>query len=539
MATKEKLSAQQVDQVLQFAEGLYGGYYNGIYTPFLVNSILQNKSLNPVQGTYDEMKTAMKDPKSNEQKLIGYVEYQELTNMVFKKTLTYYSNLAAFDVGLECINIDDPKDYKNNQYQADLRKVATFLDQFNVKKQFQNITREMLRQEAYFGSIWHTPTSYFFQELPQRYCTITGEWDNGLLFDFDMEYFLQPGTDIDGYLPEYKEYFNRMMKAKTEYNPAKNAYNRDGSWVFWVQTNPEKNWCFKFSPNMYTRVPYLSAMLLDSSQQPLMRQLQENVNIIAASKILAGQFEMKKEGKGGIPTSDFSMDGETLGKFLAIVKAGINDLIQIAALPLDNVKPVEYDTKDATDMYLNYNKSLASLGGNSRIIYTSERANAIESRYAMNLDENLMRPLYNQFETFLDFMINSLTTHYKFKMTLTGFNSYTDRKDRFEATKYWTERGVIDIDAIAHSLGYSNRFSVLRRMEEAKSMKFDDLVTMLPNMYAQVNPVKGAENSKTPNVSTSPSATPHTGKVGRPSKEIGSVSDNGTILNPESNDNKQ
>ena len=119
MATKDVLSVDQVDAVLKFAEGLYKGYYNTVYTPYLVNSILQNKTLNPVDGTTTDIETAMKSPKSNEQNLIGYTEYQELTNMVFKRSINYYANLLAYNVGIECVNAKTKDDYTNNQYRSD------------------------------------------------------------------------------------------------------------------------------------------------------------------------------------------------------------------------------------------------------------------------------------------------------------------------------------------------------------------------------------------------------------------------------------
>lgn len=581
---KETLSREDVNDVIKFAEALYSGLpYKGVYTPYLVNDVLKNKTLSPQGGSESDISTALKTPKSNEQNILGYVEYQEVTNMVFKKTLYYYSNLPAYDVSVECVNAKEG-DYKKTQYRRDLNRVSDFLDKFDVPKQFQTVTRQLLRQEVYFGSIWQTDNRYFFQELPQKYCMITGEWENGLVFDFNMMYFLQPGTDINGYLPEFKEYYSRMLKNSggKMYNPTASAWSRDTSWTYWVQTNALNNWCFKFNSNMATRLPYLSSLLMDASEQPIMREMQKNTNILAASKILTGEIGHKTEGRGGIPTNNYTFDPETIGKFLAVVKAGLNDLIQIAALPLENIKGVDFDTKDAVDNYSNYNRSVASLAGNSRLLYSYEKANAIESRYMMNMDENLMRGLYSQYETFLNFMVNRNTVSYKFKISLNGFNDYTDRKDRAEAAKYWADKGIIDIDSIAHSLGYSNRFSVLRRMEEIKEMGFQDMITMLPNMYTQ-SIIPGSDSSggggsgssnggsfdsdknggsKEGNKNGSKDENgdkqdenkdrddnrennetriyiPTGRKVGRPRKELGSISDNGTILNPNSNDSKQ
>lgn len=584
---KELLSKEDVNEVLKFTEALYGGLpYHGVATPYLVNDILKNKTLSPEIGDESKIADALKTPKSNEQKILGYAEYQELTNMVFKKTLYYYASLPAYDVAIECTNATG-KDYQKTQYKADLARVADFFDKFDVVKQFQTITKQLLRQEVYFGSLWETNNRFFFQELPQNYCMITGEWENGLVFDFNMMYFLQPGTDINGYLPEFMDYHSRMLQAKKQYNPTTDAWSRDSSWVYWVQTSAINNWCFKFNPTMATRVPYLSALLVDSSQQPIMRELQKNTNILAASKMLTGEIGHRTDGKGGVPGNNYTFDPGSIGKFLAVVKAGLSDLIHMAALPLEDIKGVEFDTKDAVDNYSNYNRSLGSMAGNSRILYSYEKANAIESRYMMNLDENLLRPLYSQYETFLNFIINRDTVKYKFKVTLKGFNDYTDRKDRSEAAKYWADKGIIDIDSIAHSLGYSNRFSVMRRMDEMKAMGFQNMVTMLPNMYTQSVPVgddegedkieketnsepdkeyetkivvdkrlphdtdaKGGFDNGIPvpevprdkdgnPVKTKTIHIPTGGKVGRPPKELGSISENGTILNPNSNDNKQ
>ena len=51
----------------------------------------------------------------------------------------------------------------------------------------------MLRNDAYFGLLRDTGEKVILQELPSDYCKITGRWENGFLFSFNMQWFLQPG----------------------------------------------------------------------------------------------------------------------------------------------------------------------------------------------------------------------------------------------------------------------------------------------------------------------------------------------------------
>ena len=84
---------------------------------------------------------------------------------------------------------------------------------------------------------------YALQVLPQDRCMLTGYWEKGMLFDFDMSYFLQAGVDIDGYDPVFKKYYNRVFgnggEALLNYRPTNGFENRIGAYAMWTQTSPD------------------------------------------------------------------------------------------------------------------------------------------------------------------------------------------------------------------------------------------------------------------------------------------------------------
>lgn len=67
---------------------------------------------------------------------------------------------------------------------------------------------------------------------------MTGYWEKGILFDFDMNYFNNAGVDIDGFAPVFKQYYNRAFTGTNNYKPSAQLKRRKGSYGQWVQTSP-------------------------------------------------------------------------------------------------------------------------------------------------------------------------------------------------------------------------------------------------------------------------------------------------------------
>lgn len=514
------LSTREVYDVLKFAENIF---YRNYSTPYLINDQMKDITMNSAkQADYNSVVKALKNPKGSENELQGYSEYFELTSMLYKRILLYYSTLLSFNLSIECVNAYTESDYKSKEYQNDYNIVKDFLNRFDVQSEFKKIVKMLTRDEVYFSAFWDNGYKYHFQQLPSDYCMITGRWDYGFCMDFNMTYFVNPAVDIDMFPLEMKEYFRDFIdNPKYEMYRASNPVNmRDSMFAFWRQTDPRVFWTFKFSPEIVTRVPFLSALFPDVALQPLMLELQKNQNIIKASKLIAGEVPLLKGQKGGVVQDAVAYNPKTLGKFLSVLKQGLADVVKVGAAPLNNLKEIEFQYTDNTT-YDDYNKTIAALSGNSRLLFSSDKQNAVESQYAMNMDENIMGALYSQFEDFLNFVINERTGKYKFKFKLSGYNTFTSKKEYKENVMAMAERGIIYPDGMAHVLGFNNRIELENNLMMVQATGFVEKLSMLPNMFNQKN------------------AATDSGNVGRPSKADGEISDSGTgTTNTSSNDNK-
>lgn len=475
------MSKEEVYDILKFA----GSLYSGAYTPQLVNSRMQDVSLSPQIADADKVEKALQSPKQNESALLGYSEFFELTSMIYKRTMNYMSGMLSFDLTMSCINAEET-DYKSSAYKKDQAIVYDFLDKFNIKKEFPLALRQMLRQEVFFSVLRDDGDKYTLQELPQDYCMITGRFDSGLLFDFNMYYFYQVGVDINMFPTIFKKMYNKVFKNNENmgnYNPATTIGTRDSSWVLYHQVSPADGfWVFKFSPEIATRVPFLAPMFPDVVLQPIIRKLQTNSYIAAASKLLIGKVPMlSKDAKGSAVKDAVAISPALLGNFLALLKAGLGDAIKVGASPLEDMKGISFPND--SNYYQDYLKTTtATTGVNSRLILTLDKNNAIESQLSVNVDEYLLTPLYQYFSEFLEYHINKRTKKFKFKFHLEGTNFFTNRKERMDTQLGLIPFGIINHQKIASAMGMLPQ-DFERQLAMSKASGFVDKLTPIISSF--------------------------------------------------------
>ena len=245
---EELLNAKQVDAVIQFSEALHAYTEWGYWSPWLSNSLLQGLNNNPKAPSSSSVREALSDYKNKAKELQGYMEYAKYFDMLFARTVMSYVNALSFDLQVVCSNAYTKEDYKSKEYIEDKRRIDSFIEKFNYKDEFRKVVSQLMLNEVYY--VWFRKTKwgnkgmkYALQVLPQDRCMLTGYWEKGMLFDFDMSYFLQAGVDIDGYDPVFKKYYNRVFgnggEALLNYRPTNGFENRIGAYAMWTQTSPD------------------------------------------------------------------------------------------------------------------------------------------------------------------------------------------------------------------------------------------------------------------------------------------------------------
>lgn len=458
------ITTEQADAVVEFASAVDRYSQMGTWSPWLSNSLLIGLNNNPRLPSAKAVREALQNYTNNEGQIQGYVEYANVFDMLFARTIKSYKNALAFDLQVVCSNAK-MDDYQSEAYLKDKAIVYNFLDKFNYKAEFLNIVEQLLLRETYYT--WFRKTKwnnkgmkYALQILPQDQCLLTGYWEKGLLFDFNMAYFLQPGVDINGYDPAFKKYYNRVFgegAAFENYRPINPLNARDGTYAMWTQTSPiDGAWCFKFNTSNFSNVPFLAPLVKNALSNEEISVLQQNKDIMAAWGILAGEIATFDNAKSGTQTDQMVFKPSTLGAFMGKAKQGLSDSIKLAALPVKNLKFYQYEDKNQ-DMYATSLKNTAGVGSSiSRVIYSSDRMSNAEIEAALNEVYQTMRPLYSQFSNFLEFYVNRMTKKFKFKFILDGSTYKYERQQRFDMMNKIADRGlVLPASSWASVLGYS------------------------------------------------------------------------------------
>lgn len=464
----EMLTEGEVYDVLKFAstayQYAYGNIdlngYSGVYTPSLTNERLTEISLDPEKLDKESLESILQDPTSNPQGLTGYSEYLQFTDTIAKRSLGYMGNLPAFDYSFNCINIKDEKEYDSVEYKEDLAIVKDFLSRFDVRGQFAYANRRTFEIDGFFAILRFDGEKYAFQELPHKYCKITGRTPSwGYQYDFDMTWFLRMGLSIDSYPPIFKTMYKRVIKGKNieDYDPSNSLKDRKGVYALWAQTSslPTKGnfVCFKWNSDRYAILPYLSSMMQDAVNKPLIRALQINQDIIASQKILIGLIPLLKEQKSGQIKDALAVTPETMGKFLGLLQKGLTSALKITGAPFADVKQVEF-TPPTNNMYNEANAVEAgNAGTTSRLIYSSDRMSATEIEYSVGIDEMIATSIYPQYETWLSSMVNFMTKKYKFNFKFKGTKFKSNRKERLENSLKLADKGIVDFQEIASAMG--------------------------------------------------------------------------------------
>lgn len=469
----EKISRSDVQDVIDFSSGLMA--MDGFYSPFLSNQLLTNLNNNPRLPSAESVKKALNDYKNSGEELQGFVEFASSFDMIFKRTLYSYANALSFDLQVTCKNAYTDSDYRSDEYKKDRQTVDNFLTNFDYKKEFYNVLLNVLKRDTYFTWFRKTKTGnrgkmkFALQIMPQDYCMLTGYFEKGLLWSLNILYYMQPGVDLNGFDPSITKTYLRALETIDSYVPSAPLNDRKGSYAMWADVSPlDGAWAWKFDTSSFANNPFLSPYVANVLRSDEIGELQYNKDLIAASGILAGEIKLFDSAKSGQKANQFSIDPKTLGTFMSLVKKGLQSTIKAVAVPLENIKFFQFEDKNPNS-YTNELTTTAGIGtGISRVIYSSDKMSNAELEAALNEVYQTMKPMYAQFNNFLDFYVNQMTSKYKFKFEFVGSNYQFERDARFDKMMKMADKGlVLNSSAWASAVGM-NPVTFDRMLAESK-----------------------------------------------------------------------
>lgn len=464
--TSSELSQEDVLDLLKFATTL------GLtYPQLIVSSNRSNAELNGLDGY-------LANPDGSEVELARFSENLEIESQIYRKIISYLGNMLAFDFtySAKTKNRYDKVDYTSAAYKKDLEHVETFFSKFDYKKEFINVTRQLLRKEIVFVAPRMEGEKIILQELPSAQCRITGRGFYSFRFAFNFSYFMLNEKALDGYPQFFKDTYNEIKNSRWDGHKTKIVKD-----YWWVDIPEEVGFVFKFNLDTLRLIPVFSGLFKDLINQETMRNLQKSTDMAAAQKIILGQFGRVKDAQGRIG-NNFDTDAKWVATFLTLLKNALGGEIKTGALPLEDIKAIEFTSQK--DLYKDWLKtSISTSGINSNLIYadSENRSNATETQLSMDVDSQLMeKSIYPQLESFLELYVNLGTKKYHFTFRFEGNSFYTDEKKRLDAVTGLMNYGFFLPQKVASAMGM-NPFEFYRQMEEADALGLADKLKQMLN----------------------------------------------------------
>lgn len=484
----------------------------GAFNPMTTNSTLKSLNVHTLVPTKEKIDEALKDPINNEETLTSYGFYYYFSNLTYKRNVEILKSLPSFDLSIRCINLEKPEDIKSNEYKEDNKIVREFLRKFDYRTEFKIVLWNLIMSETYFTMFRKFDNKYKLQTFPSQYALLTGEWEYGLLYDIDINYFLNnSAVDINMFPDTIKKKFNEVYgkDRRNQYNPSNSIDNRNGSFANYVQTSPKDGFfAFKFNMAHNLNVPFYSATLPEMAILPIIRDLQINQSMAAAKKIIAADVPYIKDVKGAGLTNKVAIDPTELKKFVDTVAQGLQGLVKLLYTPTEKSNGIEFKNTDA-DSYNNFMSIVSQLlSGSKTNVNVSSRENAIQTKIAMNMDELIIEEVYPQFNDFLNYYVNNETKKYKFEFRFEGCKNDFSKTRRQNEAFSLAEKGIISLNKIANAFGM-NKYELEDEVNEAKYSGFTDNLQLLLN------------------INTMSKETINNGNSGRPRKNDEDLSDSG------------
>lgn len=528
MEDKELLSREEVMEVLQMANAIYSppvmdGY--GVYNPYLLNQNLVDLNNDSKVPTYEKIIEAFENIKDNDEVLQSYSEWLQWTESIYAKTIYYLENILSFDLDYCCVS--DNVDYGSDKYKKDVNIVNKWLRSFNYKKYFKQMTREMLRSNIVFTWLRDNNNEEYpqraLQILPQKYCLVTGNSSVCPTFDFDMTYFTKAGTSIDLYPEVFKRYWKDVYSdnGMKRYTPSNR--NRNGTYVLYHQTSINDGaFCFMFNDGNFNTIPPLTFMMRSSVLNPEIEELQRNKDIASAYALLVGELRIFDGAKSGEKPNQWAISPTMVGSFLSKVQRGLRKNIRPVAMPTEETKFMQYNDQNPLMSSYKYAESASQGVSANSMIYTTGKASMEESRNQITTDGNLMKNLYRQFETFLNYYVNKKTRNYKFEFHFSGIDYWFDRKERIDQAFKFADKGfVLNPTYYASCLGIEP-YNFMARLKEGHDGELTKLLTPLINLNTMGNSGIGSNQSKPEKIGRPEEDSNDLGQAGVTSRDYGS-----------------
>lgn len=446
---------------------LLGGFYNN---PVIRNEILKQLTSSPVKYDREKVLKLVENPVHNEKALKDLAQYLLNNSNHFKRIVHHFGTILDFRHILVPLNPE-----KNKSFTKSYNKALEWLNKFDIKHEFSNIMKTIILEDAGFYYVRENGNAITLQRMPTDYCKIVDKTELGYQYAFNMVYFMKPYVQLDAFPPEFRMYYEEFLNGNNE------------SPFYWKDLDPEKAFVFKWDENFAGIIPVLIGLYLDTVEIEEYKNLFKDKTKMENWKLLFQRIPMKEGDKAD--RNDFLIDPDIAGQFQKLIKGSLPQGTDILTSPME-ISAINFEHTANSNNYVGFaEQNFFSSAGVSPILFGGAVNSSAGLGYSVQVDENFVTGMYNQFARFVNFQLSKVTGKYKFVVDFLDSTKF-NKQQQFDNAMKVAPFGF-PVELVAHGLGLKpNYLANLTAMENILDYKSQ----MKPLSSSYINP-SGTEDA--------------------------------------------
>ena len=398
-----------------------------IYTQSDIDKIVKEKDLmikafskiakQPLINLENKKQSILSFQRFSKEKIIQYLQspqnnikniressiYMYINSSHYRRLIEYNAKMPLWNYILMPYKYDSKKITKDRaKYLKAYGDIAQYLENMNIKHEFQKISTIALIEDIYYGICWETADSFFMQRINPDWCVLSSIEDGLYNFAIDMSKIHE--EDLYLYPPEIKDMWNTYQQTDIRY-----------------QEVPVKiSACFKMNESLNFSLPIYSGVMTNLHDIEDYKALLKQKTEVANYKLLNMKVPTNKDG-------EFTIMWDEMLKYYNLLLDVVPEGVGLGMTPttLDSVDFDKNGGLSDTNEVIKSEQEFWSASGTSPLLFGSGNKSSVSSlKLSIISDEGIMIGFMKQVERWVNRKLKLLNGNNKFKIQILPTTTY-------------------------------------------------------------------------------------------------------------------
>jgi len=454
----------------------------------LIMQDLNNRPISPTFRKYtkEEILEFLRNPAKNERKLREACINVYAFSPHFRRLIQYFTMLTDWAYVVVPFAIDVSK-LKRKTALSSYNRVLKLMELFNPKSQFPRILRVCLREDVFYGTIHEVGDNVTIQRLPSDYCKISSIEGNVYNVSFDFSYFDANQDKLPFYPAEFSSKYKRYKKDRMR----------------WIELDSPTSFAIKASDDIdtYALPPFVGVLpeLYDLDDYKALKLTRTELENYA---ILVMKLGLDKNG-------NWAIDLDRARDFWQNLDSVLPDAVGSVLTPMD-VEKISFDrsTSPESSAVADATSTFWDSAGVSSLLFNNSKASSNALLLSIKADQGITFGIVKNIGDMVNRYIQSKSYGRNFKVNFLDVSPY----NRDEVGGQYLKMCNVGMPMVSY-------LAAAYGLPQADMDNLNYLEDDMLQIKERFMPLR----------STNTMSSDTSGDAGRPTEELGEVSDDGEV----------